>query len=82
LTEQPPRLANFSAFHPRFRGSADGETPEGDIRDAFFLAYQDGLCEYLTSGQARQQTAQGRELVSATFVIPYPPGFPYWCPAR
>jgi arginine decarboxylase len=82
LTNQPPPLPHFSEFHRRFRGSPDGETPEGDIREAFFLSYREGLCEYLTSEQAREAMEAGRELVSATFVIPYPPGFPILVPGQ
>jgi arginine decarboxylase len=82
LTSGPPPLPHFSWFHSRFRGDPAGDTPEGDIREAFFLAYHEGLCEYLTSQQAREQLEQGRELVSATFVIPYPPGFPILVPGQ
>jgi arginine decarboxylase len=82
LTSQPPPLPNFSAFHRRFRGDPHGETPEGDIREAFFLAYHEGLCEYLTGAEAQERLDQGREVVSATFVIPYPPGFPILVPGQ
>ena len=41
LTGQPPPLPHFSAFHRRFRGDPEGRTPEGDIRAAFLLAYED-----------------------------------------
>jgi arginine decarboxylase len=82
LTSQPPPLPNFSAFHRCFRGDPRAETVEGDIRKAFFMAYDDRLCEYLTPEQAWDQVDQGREVVSATFVIPYPPGFPILVPGQ
>ncbi|MFP5346406.1 MAG: aminotransferase class I/II-fold pyridoxal phosphate-dependent enzyme, partial [Actinomycetes bacterium] len=82
LTSDPPPLPDFSAFHPRFRGDPTGETPEGDVRAAFFLAYRDGLCEYVTGDEAMARLDAGRDLVSATFVIPYPPGFPILVPGQ
>jgi arginine decarboxylase len=82
LSSQPPPLPDFSAFHRRFRHDPRGETPEGDLREAFFLAYNEGLCEYVNPNQAQACLDQGRELVSATFVIPYPPGFPILVPGQ
>jgi arginine decarboxylase len=82
LTSQPPPLPDFSAFHRRFGGDPGGETREGDLREAFFLAYNEGLCEYVTAEQAQARLDQGREVVSATFVIPYPPGFPILVPGQ
>ena len=43
--ELPP-LPNFSRFHPQFHRPGAG-TPEGDMRAAFFLAYDEDNCEYL-----------------------------------
>jgi arginine decarboxylase len=82
LTSQPPPLPDFSAFHRCFRGDPGGATPEGDLRRAFFLAYDDRLCEYVTAQQAWERVNDGREVVSATFVIPYPPGFPILVPGQ
>jgi arginine decarboxylase len=82
LTGQPPPLPDFSAFHRRFRRDPDAVTPEGDLRDAFYLAYNDKLCEYLTPDQAEARLDQGHDVVSATFVIPYPPGFPILVPGQ
>jgi arginine decarboxylase len=82
LTSQPPPLPDFSAFHARFRGDPSGQTPDGDLREAFFLAYNEGLCEYVTGEEAQAHVDQGRDLVSATFVIPYPPGFPILVPGQ
>jgi arginine decarboxylase len=80
LTSSSVPLPDFSAFHPAFRPG--GRTPEGDMRAAFYLAYDDAACEYLTSDEAVAALAAGRELVSATFVTPYPPGFPVLVPGQ
>lgn len=84
LTKELPPLPDFSHFHAAFR-SADGtETAEGRIRDAYFMAYDDDACEYLslTDGSLDRAMKEGREVVSATFVIPYPPGFPILVPGQ
>ncbi len=84
LTRELPALPDFSAFHERFRPDPGAGTPEGDMRAAFFLAYDDDACEYvsLSDGTVDRLMAQGRELVSAIFVIPYPPGFPILVPGQ
>jgi arginine decarboxylase len=82
LTSQPPPLPNFSAFHRRFRDEPDGNTPEGNLRDAFFLSYNEQMCEYLTGEEAQARLDEGRDVVSATFVTPYPPGFPILVPGQ
>ncbi|MFI0926499.1 aminotransferase class I/II-fold pyridoxal phosphate-dependent enzyme [Streptomyces sp. NPDC021012] len=73
-------LPDFSAFHPAFRPSP--RTPEGDMRAAFFLAYDDTECEHLSTDALTDAMAQGRTVVSATFVTPYPPGFPVLVPGQ
>jgi arginine decarboxylase len=82
LTEDLPPLPDFSRFHDHFR--AGGDTPEGDIRSAFFLAYDDAACEYLNldDGSIDARMAEGQDVVSAMFVIPYPPGFPILVPGQ
>jgi arginine decarboxylase len=82
LTSQPPPLPDFSAFHPRFRGDPNGSTPEGNLREAFFLSYSERMCEYLTGDEAWARLDEGRDVVSATFVTPYPPGFPILVPGQ
>ena len=81
-----PPLPDFSYFHPAFCPAASQKlpTPEGDIRRAFFLAYDDENCEYLTidEGSIGKSMKSGRELVSASFVTPYPPGFPILVPGQ
>jgi arginine decarboxylase len=40
LSSPAAPLADFSAFHDSVRPGTDGQTPEGDMRRAFFLAYE------------------------------------------
>ncbi|MEU4172909.1 aminotransferase class I/II-fold pyridoxal phosphate-dependent enzyme [Streptomyces sp. NPDC026665] len=80
LTGSCAALPDFSAFHPVFRPG--GSTPEGDMRQAFYAAYDENLCEFLTSEDIAQAMADGRDTVSATFVTPYPPGFPVLVPGQ
>ncbi|ETX28428.1 aminotransferase class I/II-fold pyridoxal phosphate-dependent enzyme [Roseivivax isoporae] len=81
LMEDLPPLPDFSRFHDAFR--ADSETPEGDIRSAFFLAYDEGNCDYLElDGSLKAALDAGEEVVSASFIIPYPPGFPILVPGQ
>ena len=85
LTLEQPPLPDFSSFHFAFRGrSVEGraETRDGDIRSAFFLSYDDQNCEYIGMQEAARAIQAGRELVSALFVIPYPPGFPILVPGQ
>ncbi len=83
LTANTAPLPNFSGFHPAFRDhSGSVETPEGDVRRAFYLSYDDTNCEYLTDEEIETKTDAGTDVVSATFVTPYPPGFPVLVPGQ
>ncbi len=84
LTLEQPPLPNFSAFHSAFRVNAGGasDTRDGQMRQAFFLSYDDANCEYIDMDDAARAIQAGRELVSALFVIPYPPGFPILVPGQ
>jgi arginine decarboxylase len=84
LTKDLPALPDFSRFHEHFRPEAQASTPEGDMRKAFFMAYDDALCEYVRYDEPEidRMMAEGREIVSAIFVIPYPPGFPILVPGQ
>jgi arginine decarboxylase len=87
-TEACAPLPDFSGFHPAFLdpaggAGADGQpTPEGDVRRAFFLSYDDTRCEYLQTDEVEQRMETGQPVVSATFVTPYPPGFPVLVPGQ
>lgn len=82
LTEDLPPLPDFSRFHDAFKPNLD--SPEGDIRRAYFLSYDEENTEYLRfdNGELQKQMAEGRDVVSASFVIPYPPGFPVLVPGQ
>jgi arginine decarboxylase len=82
LTKRLPALPDFSHFHHYFRCSPDSTTPEGDMRKAYFMAYDEALCRYVTLKALQQRVAAGEEVVSAMFVIPYPPGFPILVPGQ
>jgi len=84
LMEDVPDLPNFSHFHDRFRDDPKGRTLEGDMRRAFYMAYDHDGCEHvkLMSPDIDKRLATGPPLVSAHFVIPYPPGFPIMVPGQ
>jgi arginine decarboxylase len=84
LTYDLPPLPDFSEFHPAFHRSVSGDTPEGDIRTAYFMGQNDSLCEHLRidNGEMQRHMNDGRVVVSTTFVIPYPPGFPVLVPGQ
>jgi arginine decarboxylase len=83
LTEMSLPLADFSGFHPAFLDHGGSEaTPEGDVRRAFYLSYDDTNCEYLMGEQILERLDAGADIVSATYVTPYPPGFPVLVPGQ
>jgi arginine decarboxylase len=84
LMTDVPDLPNFSCFYERFREDPSSKTSEGDMRSAFFAAYREKQCEHLTlsSPEIDKRLKEGPELVSANFVIPYPPGFPIMVPGQ
>ncbi len=82
LTKDMPPLPDFSAFHDFFRPEPGGDTRDGELRKAFFMSYKENLCEYVKLKDLRKLIASGRQVVSAMFVIPYPPGFPVLVPGQ
>ena len=84
LMEDVPSLPNFSRFHDGYRDDPRSPTQEGNMRDAFFAAYNEADCEYLplSSQDIDKRLEAGPPLVSANFVIPYPPGFPIMVPGQ
>ncbi|QIE44784.1 ornithine decarboxylase [Pseudohalocynthiibacter aestuariivivens] len=81
LMDDLPPLPDFSRFHDAFR--TDDVTSEGDIRSAFFLSYDERNCDYLElNGSLKEAMESGEEVVSASFIIPYPPGFPILVPGQ
>jgi arginine decarboxylase len=84
LMTDVPDLPNFSHFHDAFRKGAGKRTNEGDIRSGFYAAYDPLGCEYirLADPEIDRRLKEGPDLVSANFVIPYPPGFPIMVPGQ
>ena len=77
LTARATVQPDFSGFRPVFRDhSSIEDTPEGDVQRAFYLSYNDANCEYLSGDEIFEKLDAGIDVVSATFVTPYPPGFP------
>jgi arginine/lysine/ornithine decarboxylase len=84
LMTDVPDLPNFSYFHDAYRKDAGKRTNEGDIRSGFYAAYDADGCEYLrlADPEIDRRLKEGPDLVSANFVIPYPPGFPIMVPGQ
>lgn len=79
LQHEHPPLPDFSRFHKAFRISSH---PDGDMRCAFFLSYDAKMIEYLSAREIRARLKAGNSTVSASFVTPYPPGFPILVPGQ
>jgi len=84
LMEDVPDLPNFSRFHDAFRDNPEGKTLEGHMRLGYFEAYVPEDCDHIAinSEEMNARLANGPEVVSANFVIPYPPGFPIMAPGQ
>jgi arginine decarboxylase len=83
LAEDLPPLPDFSRFHSRFGPKDAGGTREGNLRVAYFLGTEESNCEYFPlSGPELDAAMERRELVAASFVTPYPPGFPILVPGQ
>ena len=80
LTSDLPDLPDFSEFHRAFRPNPD--TPNGDMRSAYFLNYGSGVRDYVPLTDADERIKAGETLVSSNFVVPYPPGFPVLVPGQ
>jgi arginine decarboxylase len=84
LMTDVPDLPNFSHFHDSFRENPKSRSNEGHMRPAFFMGYDEANCEFipLMSKTIEERLKNGPEMVSANFVIPYPPGFPIMVPGQ
>jgi arginine decarboxylase len=80
ITEDLPHLPDFSEFDIAFR-PADA-CKFGDMRSAFYAGYDESDREHVLIGSAGRRLAEGKTLVSTTFVVPYPPGFPVLVPGQ
>jgi arginine decarboxylase len=79
LMEDLPPLPDFSHFHSSFQAMPG--VPGGNIREAYFLAYDENNCTYIPLSECLDKL-KNQELVSTSFVIPYPPGFPVLVPGQ
>lgn len=79
-----PHLPNFSRFDDRYKDSQAKESKQGNIRQAFYDAYNDENCSFilLNDHKLDELLASDEVLISANFVIPYPPGFPILVPGQ
>jgi arginine decarboxylase len=80
LTLDVPPLPDFSYFHNSFR--AVPGIPGGNLREAYFLAYNENNYEYIPLTECLPAIESGKALVASSFVIPYPPGFPVLVPGQ
>lgn len=80
LTLDVPPLPDFSRFHSSFL--AVPGVPGGNLRAAYFLAYDEDNCEYISLLDCKEAVDQNKEMVASSFVIPYPPGFPVLVPGQ
>jgi len=85
----PRRLAPTVAlpekriFHPRFLPFEAADYHASDIRRAYFEGNDDAHVDYVAlSLETVEQVQAGRVWVSASFVTPYPPGFPVLVPGQ
>ncbi len=80
LTKDVPPLPDFSYFHESFQ--AVPGVPGGNLRAAFFMAYDEDNYEYMMLEDCLPAIKKGNTLVASSFVIPYPPGFPVLVPGQ
>tara|TARA_R110002050_G_scaffold273905_1_gene418114 strand:+ start:4202 stop:6964 length:2763 start_codon:yes stop_codon:yes gene_type:complete len=80
LTHEVPPLPDFSYFHHSFQ--AVPGIPGGNLREAYFLTYNEENYTYVPLKECLAEIENGAELVASSFVIPYPPGFPVLVPGQ
>ncbi len=80
LTMEVPPLPDFSYFHHSFQ--AVPGVPGGNLREAFFLAYNEDNTEFISLPDCLPAIKSKKDLVASSFVIPYPPGFPVLVPGQ
>ncbi|MFA6064110.1 MAG: hypothetical protein WC736_16090 [Gallionella sp.] len=70
-------------FHPAFMPFPDGDYYASDMRAAHYQGSDDENVEFVPlSSDTIQQVVSGHCWVSASFVTPYPPGFPVIVPGQ
>ena len=80
LMNEASPLPSFTGFHDSFR--AIPGVVGGNMREAFYLSYDEANCKYLHLDEALAALNNKEPLVSANFVTPYPPGFPVLVPGQ
>lgn len=80
LVQECPPLPDFSHFHSSFQAMPG--VPGGNLREAYFLSYDDANCQHIPLKKCELELKEGKEIVAASFVIPYPPGFPILVPGQ
>jgi arginine decarboxylase len=70
-------------FHPAYLPFSNAQFHASDLRRAYYEGADESLVTYVPlSSQTLAQVAAGRQWVSASFVTPYPPGFPVVVPGQ
>jgi len=70
-------------FHRAFLPFSDGDYYASDVRSAYFQGGDETNVHYVPlSAESLQQIQAGKIWVSASFVTPYPPGFPVIVPGQ
>ena len=84
LMTDVPDLPNFSQFHEAFRTDAGRRTTGRRHPRRLLRRLRAAGCEYmpLFGAECDRRLREGPEMVSANFVIPYPPGFPIMVPGQ
>ena len=83
VDREPIALPGKRIFHRAFLSIPDVNYPASNLREAYFLGTNHGNVEYLPlSAESIKQVQSGRVCVSASFVTPYPPGFPILVPGQ
>ncbi|MEI7843523.1 MAG: hypothetical protein WCI39_10900 [Gallionellaceae bacterium] len=71
------------SFHPAFMPFARSEYNASDMRSAHYQGMDEACVEYVPlSSETLHQVQAGKHWVSASFVTPYPPGFPVIVPGQ
>lgn len=82
-TKRAVPLPERRIFHTAFLPFTDGEYPASDLRTAYYQGYDEAAVYHVPlSDETLLQVQGGLVLVSASFVTPYPPGFPVIVPGQ
>lgn len=70
-------------FHPAFMPFTGGDYAACDLRAAHYQGIEDAHVEFVPlSSETLERVSSGQAWVSASFVTPYPPGFPVLVPGQ